>query len=276
MANVQIYQIFYDEKSRGALDPGFIPLDNLSNERPDWREYWPMRAFLLRETMVDDTYYGFFSAKFSQKTKLGAEQVKEFIDSSGNNADVVTFSPFYDVSALFLNVFEQGDRFSPGLLKATQDFVDQIGMSVSIENIVTDSRNTVFCNYFVAKPCFWTKWLDVNEKLFQIAERASGDDELNTRLNAVARTRYDMPVQMKVFIMERIASLILATSKTFSTKAYSPFMLGTSMTPYSRFHLEAILSDALKISMVEQDYPVYGDAFHFLREQIAKTMSKEP
>jgi hypothetical protein len=72
MADTRICQIFYDQKTRDALDPGCIPLDNLANERPDWREYWPMREFLLGETLVEDRYYGFFSPKFGQKTNLGA------------------------------------------------------------------------------------------------------------------------------------------------------------------------------------------------------------
>src|SRR6266566_3696416 len=224
MANAHIYQIFYNEQTRGQLDPGFTPLDNLSNQRPDWREYWPIRQFLFSRTMVEDDYYGFLSPKFKEKTKLSSEQVKEFIDRSGNDADVVIFSPFSDLSGLFLNVFEQGDFFRPGLLKATQDFVNLIGLDISIENMITDSRNTVFCNYFVAKPRFWTIWLEVSEKLFRIAETASGNCDLTNRLNSVFKRKKEL-VQLKVLILERVASLILATTKKFSTKAYSPFML---------------------------------------------------
>ena len=201
--------------------------------------------------------------------------MKEFIDRSAGNADVVIFSPFFDLSALFLNVFEQGDRFHPGLLRTTQDFVDRIGLNVSIEKMVTDSRNTVFCNYFVAKPAFWAKWLEMNEQLFEIAERASAGDDLGGCLNAVARIRDGRSVQMKVFVMERIASLILATGRTFSSKAYSPFLLGASSTPYRSFSLEAVISDALKISLVEQNYSHYGDAFYDLRGKIAAAIEKD-
>jgi hypothetical protein len=201
--------------------------------------------------------------------------VKEFIDRTASNADVVIFSPFFDISGLFLNVFEQGEHFHPGLLRTTQDFVDRIGLNVSIEKMVTDSRNTVFCNYFVAKPAFWVKWLEMNEKLFEIAESASADDDLGASLNAVARIREGRSVQMKVFVMERIASLILATGRTFSSKAYSPFLLGASSTPYRNFSLEAVISDALKISLVEQNYSHYRDAFYHLRGKIAAAIAKD-
>ena len=41
-------------------------LDNLRNERPDWREYWPIRRFLLEGTPDPDAFYGFFSPRFSR------------------------------------------------------------------------------------------------------------------------------------------------------------------------------------------------------------------
>ena len=43
MSIIYAYQIYYSEQTRDALDPGFLPLDNLANPRPDWREYWPIR-----------------------------------------------------------------------------------------------------------------------------------------------------------------------------------------------------------------------------------------
>ena len=50
MTEIHLHQIFYDEKTRGEVGAGFLPLDNCTNERPDWREYWPMRNFLMQKT----------------------------------------------------------------------------------------------------------------------------------------------------------------------------------------------------------------------------------
>jgi len=272
MADARIHQIFYDQKTRDALDPGFVPLDNLANERPDWREYWPMREFLLGETLAEDCYYGFLSPKFRQKTGLGSEQVREFIEREAGGADVVLFSPFFDVAALFFNVFEQGDHFHPGLLRASQDFFDRIGLGVLVEEMVNDSRNTVFCNYFVARPAFWARWLEVNEKLFEVAEGAPATDDLCARLNAVARVRQGGTVQMKVFVMERIATLILTMDKAFSSKAYDPFLLGASGTPYGRFPREAAMGDALKISCAERNDPGSRDAFLEIRRRVEEAI----
>ena len=51
--NLEIYQIYYSEKTREILDPSFIPLDNTQNNRADWWEYWPIRNFLLNKEQMN-------------------------------------------------------------------------------------------------------------------------------------------------------------------------------------------------------------------------------
>jgi len=46
MSEIHIRQIYYSQQSQSLLDPGYIGLDNSSNLRPDWMEYWPIRNFL--------------------------------------------------------------------------------------------------------------------------------------------------------------------------------------------------------------------------------------
>jgi len=55
-----IYQIFYNEETKKTRDTGFLPLDNTENLRPDWREYWPIRNYLLNKSIDEDALYGFF------------------------------------------------------------------------------------------------------------------------------------------------------------------------------------------------------------------------
>ena len=57
MPKIHIHQIYYSPETRAQLDAGFTPLDNLANERPDWREYWPIRNHLLRNALADDDYH---------------------------------------------------------------------------------------------------------------------------------------------------------------------------------------------------------------------------
>lgn len=102
MPALQLHQMFHSEETRDALDPGFIPLDNLSNPRPDWREYWPIRNYQLGENLVEGDFYGFFSPRFGSKTILSAQEVKDF-NLANTCADVVGFSPYFDQMPFFLN-----------------------------------------------------------------------------------------------------------------------------------------------------------------------------
>jgi hypothetical protein len=241
MTIIHAYQNFHDETSRRALDPGFLPLDNTAQERPDWWEYWPIRKFLLGQGLEEDAFYGFFSAKLKSKVNLTAEQVHEFIRACPADTDVVLFSPHVHLSAHFWNVFLGGDAHHPGLLDVSRRFLASIGYDADLNAIVSDSTNTIFSNYFAAKPRFWRAWLAINEAMFKICE--TPDHPLSAALNAKTLYRGQPSVQMKIFVMERIATLILCTDPSFKACAHNPFL-----TRKRAYKLPfAILCDALKI-----------------------------
>jgi hypothetical protein len=266
MTNVKIYQIYYSDTTRAALDPGFIPLNNLANERPDWREYWPMRKRLFESALNDEEYCGFLSPKFGQRTRLTADAVNTFIARRISDADVFLFSPFADYSGLFLNVFEQGEIFHPGLTAAGQTFFNTININVDLRKFITDSTITVFCNYFVANKKFWSIWFDIAEKLFVICEREATplQRELTERLSHGAEK-----VQLKVFVMERIASVVLSQHPELRVSAFCPFDLPLSDFQQTAAHpREALLCDALKIAYRRQNYPYYLQAFNVIRNNL--------
>jgi hypothetical protein len=271
MPSTHLYQIFYSDQTRAQLDPGFIPLDNSANARPDWREYWPIRNFLLNNTLIDDDFYGFFSPKFKDKTLLSAAQVKAFILEPGEGPDVVIFSPMWDMSGLFQNVFEQADICDPGIGHALGLFFRLIKPNFSVDRWVTDSRNTIFCNYFAAKPSFWRPWFKIAEQLFDVSE--SGEGEVAEQLNALSN--YGGDVRRKVFVMERIATFLLATENRWKAKASNPFRFNASPSAAAKFHLEAVLSDALKVAYGVHPLPEYRDAFAFVRQKIKAILDEE-
>jgi hypothetical protein len=269
MNAVEIRQIFYSAQTQQEVAlSGFAGLDNLRNERPDWREYWPIRNFLLSNTLQEDRYYGFFSPSFGIKTGLDAAKLHAHI-AAHPDQDVYLFSPMWDLSALFLNVFEQGDFFHPGLRALSQDVLKAMDDETDLGQLTMDSSSTVFCNYFVARPAFWREWLSLGEKLYAMAEDSS--HALHARLNATAPYIKD-DVQMKVFIMERLAPLILARSKQYSTSALDPFSVRSSTTRFNAFTMEAILSDALKTAHLANPYPDYLRAYFSLRDGVLKSM----
>ena len=155
MATAHVYQILSHYTPARALDPGFGVLDNSANERPDWFEYWPIRKYLLHEKLDEDAFYGFLSPKFKHKTNLGADAVRDFILAAEPDTEVVLFSPSIHNSAYFLSVFEHGEAEHPGLAEVAVRLFARLGCRLDLEGFVSDSRNTVHSNYFIATPRFW-------------------------------------------------------------------------------------------------------------------------
>jgi len=259
---VHLYQLAYSPETLARVEPGYRVLDNLENSRPDWYEYWAIRRFLLNEALKDDAFYGFFSPKFGSKTGLPHEKVTQFVQAHAHETDVFLFSPQPDMGAFFLNVFEQGETFDPGLIDAFNGLLESIGRPASLREMVMDSRQIVFSNYFVARPAFWREWLAVNEALFALCE--GPDTPLQRELTK--STTYPGAAQRKVFMMERVASFLLSTQPQWRTKAYDPFTFGWSATRFSEHPTQAFISDALKIAYREQGFAEYMVAFARVRD----------
>ena len=266
MRRVELFQIAYSEQSLADIGAGYSVLDNRTDSDPGWREYWPMRRYLLDhlDALEADTWVGFFSPKFAAKTGLSHADVVRFVQESPADTDVVTFSPQPDMGSMFLNVFEQNELFDPGFTAATDVFLRSIDIEIDLRTLVMDSRQVVFSNFVVARPRFWKRWLDINEALFAVCE--GPDSPLRSML--VATTTYPGAVERKVFLMERIASLVLALDDTLVVKPYNTFRCAWSATRLGTHTLEAVLSDALKIAMREQGFPEYTAAFAQIRDRL--------
>ncbi len=250
-----IYQILTPLVSPRDLDPGFLVLDNSENTRPDWFEYWPIRNFLLERTLDEDAYYGFLSPRFKEKTNLGAAAVHAIVHNADPSIDVILFSPSIHTSSYHLNVFAHGDSVHPGLLEISKRFFERIGRRTELDELVNDSRNTVTSNYFVAKPRFWRQWLAIGEALFTIAEAPA--DPLGAELRGPTAYRGTVDVQMKVFIVERIASWLLAVDRGFRTQVPDPFAARARVYKLP----VAIACDALKIAYATLGRAQYKEVF---------------
>lgn len=265
---VTIHQIFYDEATRRALDPAFVPLDNGANPRADWREYWPIRNHLLSHTLAEGEYHGFVSPKFGQKTGLTGAQALAF--AAASRADVVTFSPFVEQASFFLNVFEHGEVNHPGLLPAMQQLVDIAGLKINLGLTVCDHSRSVFSNYFVAKPAFWREWLALGELLFRLCE-----DPAHPLAQAmVAKAKYHEAsgeVSIKVFIMERLASLLLVTGR-YTVQAYNPFAIARSGIPASFLDEEMRVANALKLAYISSGDAKYIESFYRTRNAVLASL----
>ncbi|NML14869.1 hypothetical protein [Azohydromonas caseinilytica] len=262
--DIHLFQIAYSEATLAAVEPGYAVLDNLANPRPDWFEYWPIRRFLLEQPLDERAFYGFFSPKFGRKTSLSAAQVRAFVAEAAPRADVVLFSPQPDMGAFFLNVFEQNETFDPGFIDACTQWLEAAGRPVPLRQLVMDSRQVVFSNYFVARPAFWREWLALNETLFALCE--GPDSPLR---GALCQPTSYLGAHRKVFIQERSASLLLAIQPHWRSVAHDPFGFGWSMTRMREHPVDAFISDALKLAWREQRFPEYLSAFAEVRQRFA-------
>lgn len=261
---LKLHHICYSKETQENIPAQFIALDNLSNARPDWREYWPIRNHLMSHTLEDDVFYGFLSPRFTHKTGLDFEKIRDFAHLHGRENDVLIFSPFWDLNSFFLNSFTQGDFFHPGLLQCAQAFSDTAGLNLKLSELVMHSDNTAFCNYFIAKKKFWLRWLELGEKLFHAAEKSGG--ALSESLNRYTIYSHEKLPQ-KIFIQERLVNMVLAEN-AFKSKAYNMFGMPGSITPLNQFMPQAVSANALKLAHAQLGEPIYRDAFLQLRDQV--------
>ena len=249
MIHFQTFQIVYDDDTAARHDPGFELLDNFGNERPDWYEYWPIRKYLLSNDLDEQSYYAFFSPRFGQKTGLNAEDVRRTL--ARHTEDVVLFSPFLDLAALYFNQLDQGESVHPGLAALVAGIVP-IGLPGSL--LLQDATNTVFCNFFAAKPAFWKAWLARCETVFALAER--GEGTLAGQLLAPSDYEDGKTAHYKVFLIERMASLLLATDRRWRAAAPFALKLPLAIPRLENDRDRLIRLDKLKFDAVRAKDPV--------------------
>jgi hypothetical protein len=199
---VEIYQIFYDQKTQASLDPGFIPLDNCCPDESGWYEFLPILNFLNGNELKNDIWYGFLSPKFTDKVGATSADINEIILQNQERANVILLSPEWDQVAYFKNIFEQGEFCHPGLLKLSQKFIESVSIDLNLNDQIMDSSNTVFSNYIVAKKEYWDKWKQIAQRFYKFTILHK---EYSQGLQS--RPYYQYPT--KVFIQERLASVIL-------------------------------------------------------------------
>lgn len=276
--NLIAYQIFYDERTKSLVDSEFIPLDNSKNERSDWREYWPMRSVLKTVEFDDNDYVGFFSPKFTQKTGLTSAHVREFFETVTASTqidipDVISFSPYPDLCAIFVNIFEQGETNHSGITKLAIEVFEVLNIEINIQSMVNDSTTNIFSNFFIATPRFWNKWLDICEKIFDICEDKNSN--LGQRLNQVVDHGLTIDAQAKVFLIERIATIILETTD-FSCEPYTSKILPFELSKLIPFRDELFICDRLKNSYRKTGKIEYLNMFSSQRTKIIYSLSKNP
>lgn len=270
MSTKYIYQIFYDKPSEAKLDLGFIPMNNSENSRPDWREYWPIRHYLLSQKIDSNAYYGFLSPKFGDKTLLTSADVNTFIDQQ--SADVISFSPYFDQISFFPNPFIQGEINHPGLLTISQQYFNHLNINIDIQHMICDQYSTIFSNFFVAKGKFWLRWLNYCEAIFKLCEE--NKHPIAQQLNSFTKYRANEEVAMKVFLIERMVTIIIKI-ENFSSSCINNLLLPYAGHFLIQHHKNLVHCEALKQSYLKSGNPIFLDFFHEEAKSIAENVARD-
>lgn len=204
---IEIRQIFYDDATRAAVRPGFLPLDN-SDAPPGWFEFWPILRFLRETELRDDVWYGFVSPRFPDKARVSVDEVLDLLRSNPD-AEVALVSSVWQELGMFLNPWVQGEVHHPGLVACSEAFFRAIGEPVDLRREIATFDTAVFSNYVIAKRPFWEAWRDLAEKYLAYVE-AGGPDLPDNRETAYSDLD---PLPMRVFVQERFACRLLMTRR---------------------------------------------------------------
>jgi hypothetical protein len=265
-----IYQIYYDDETKNKLLPGLIPLDNTKNDRPDWFEFYIILNFLRNNTLEDNAWYGFLSPKFYNKTFCTPDLINHALDKYGEEANVALPPYCRDLLSYFLNPFEQGEIYHPGLLNETQIFINKIGLKFDLKNLVTDTSCSIFSNYTIAKKEFWLKWKFIAEEYFSYVEGDIKNQNLTqykTKINSVP---------MKAFIQERFATLVLSSGNFRTLQIMQNLKHPISRHFIDNFQTRTMLQtcDLMKLKYRENLDEKYLEMYWMIRKAIK--FSKAP
>lgn len=169
MTGLKIHQIYYRRNQRRHLDSGFSAWNNLKNRRPEWAELWVMIRALESNPGSFKDLTGFVSWKFRQKTCLTSCEVRDFIEAHPGY-DCYIFNPLTLQTALFASVWDQGERWHPGIKTHAARLLEECGINADLDSCVDTFDNTSYCNYFVGGPRFWAAYFAVTKKVFDTLE----------------------------------------------------------------------------------------------------------
>ncbi|MHB8813005.1 MAG: hypothetical protein ACYDAE_07025 [Steroidobacteraceae bacterium] len=266
MSEPTLYQICHRAQTHPEADAGFTLLDAATGERPDWGSYWPIRRFLLGTELDQEGYYGFFPANFGRITGLDATAVRGFIEQQGGAADVISFSPFFDQMALYLNILEQAIGNHPGGRDAIRECAALVAPEFRPDQDVTTSLDTIFRNCFVARPAFWAEWLQHCDRIFGHAEDSS------TSFARTLTRAGGADAALKALAIEQVASLLLWSQPQWVVSACNAIGLPLSRAPIAALVSvpDFIVLDSLKIAYVRSGAEQYLGIFQQLRKKIVE------
>jgi hypothetical protein len=210
---VNIYQIYHQSTLKPNLDPAFVPFDHceFTANNPDlsnsWREWPVIRDLGLKQAQADNAdIWGFVSYKFQEKTNVTGQQFIDFIKDNPDN-DVWFLEPYYTPRNPFLNPWQQGELYHPGITQIPNFIFKAAGNDIDVSKI---PMRLSWYNFFAGTEKFWNLYFEVIDTIINVAKEHEGLNEV--LFNTGAGHGNDPRVPYFIFVVERMFPTILAMS----------------------------------------------------------------
>jgi hypothetical protein len=165
----RVFQIWYRHDQRSRLDPAFEPYDN-SAESSALLEFRVFVELSQRADLQQIPLWGALSWKFGQKTGLSGQ---DFLGRIAHQPgyDAYYCNPHTDMEALYHNMWLQGETAHPNFLALCREVFDVAGLPASLLVEIQPAEEFASCNYIVATPAFWKRYVGFVSRVLLAADR---------------------------------------------------------------------------------------------------------
>lgn len=205
---IKLYQPYMGEDEKNSLPPSVIPWDAGGNTDNSTREYELFKQIHEANKGSNDAW-GLVSRKFTHKSLLAVEDFAHFAGQKLNEGyDCVFVNPMMGMEALHFNVWQQGVQCGHAGLEKIIGFLEQsLGLAF---NAPMDQNTFAFCNYFIAKPPFWSAYFSFVDQALQLLDQeAANNTEVGSIYAGTGSYHRDTNVTMRPFIIERLFSTFI-------------------------------------------------------------------
>lgn len=213
----KLYQIFYKEEQIPYLESCLIPYNNIENPRPQECEFYIFLKEYMNGNMRDGDVTGYLSWKFKQKSQVGGEDFKKFIDNNPEN-DLYYVNPYSFLTYVFHNTWIQGEACHHGIINLIKSIFIDIGYD---PNLITEQRhyikNSTFCNYFAGSKNFWDRYIKWCQPIYDYIKNNSDPEFQRIMFNANLYGK----LSYFPYIMERLVNTFINLPENSDLKIIS-------------------------------------------------------
>lgn len=211
---ITLFEAYYSDCQKKSLDPGFELYDSREINEHLYREVPIFKKFCLTSSWSGSEYSGLFSPRFTEKTGLTSDHIRDFIYSKPG-ADIYLFHPFKYELAVSSDFMQLAELEHPGI----KGELNNIWREIFSQNLpIVDSRNDFnlccHCNYFVANKSFWGEY---SKFILEFSQNWLKSDL--TQYSLAKDGMLNLP--MSVFMFERALTHYLKDHTEFAVENYS-------------------------------------------------------